>query len=78
MDYKEEYIDYMIDKISTLNLEHFDIIKENLEKIKKNEPESSLDKKLRPIHSHYYRDFNLDFLDYYNYKRCKDLNLPIT
>jgi hypothetical protein len=33
MKYKEEYINYMIEKISTLNLKHFDIVKESLEKI---------------------------------------------
>jgi len=75
--YKEEYIDYMIDKISTLNLEHFDIVKENLLNIKVMDLPISIGKKLQPIHSHYYRDCGLDFLDYFNYKRCKDFNLPI-
>jgi hypothetical protein len=74
MEYKIEYIDYMIDKISTLNLKHFDIIKESLEELKEKEIES-IGKKLKPIHYHYYKDYNLDFLDYYNYKRDKDLGL---
>ena len=76
MQYKEEYIDYMIDKISTLNLKHFDLIKDSLERIKESQVES-IGKKLKPIHYHYYTDHKLDFLDYYNYKRCKDLDLPI-
>lgn len=76
MEYKNEYIDYMIDRISTLNLKHFDIIKESLEDIKIKEVDS-IGKKLKPIHYHYYKDHNLDFLDYYNYKRCRDLGLPI-
>lgn len=76
MEYKDEYIDYMIDKISTLNLKHFGIIKESLYNLKKVEFDS-IGKKMRPIHSYYYRDHKLDFLDYYNYRRCKDIGLSI-
>jgi hypothetical protein len=76
MEYKNEYIDYMIDKISTLNLKHFDIVKESLEELKVKEVDS-IGKKLKPIHYHYYKDHKLDFLDYYNYKRCKDMGIII-
>lgn len=76
MKYKEEYIDYMILKISSLNLKHFDIIKESLENLKRIETDS-IGKKLKPIHYHYYKDHKLDFLDYYNYVRCRELNLEI-
>lgn len=76
MQYKEDYIDYMIDKISSLNLNHFDIIKDSIDKMRDIENEQ-IGKKLKPIHYHYYIEHNLDFLDYYNYKRCRDLNIPI-
>jgi hypothetical protein len=76
MDYKVDYIDYMISKISTLNLKHFDIIKESLERFKTKQVES-IGKDLKPIHFHYYTNYKLDFLDYYNYYRCRELNLEI-
>lgn len=76
MEYKNEYIDYMIDKISTLNLKHFDIVRESLSELKTVELDS-IGKKLKPIHYHYYKDHGLNFLDYYNYKRCMDLGLAI-
>jgi len=76
MKYKEEYINYMIDKISTLDLKHFDIIKESLENLKTTEV-NSIGKKLRPIHYYYFRDHKLDFIDYYNYVRCSELALEI-
>lgn len=75
MDYKEDYIDYMIQKISTLNIEHFDMVKDSLEKFKTKKVD--IDKELRPIHFHYYENHKLDFLDYYNYRRCRKLNLNI-
>jgi len=75
--YRDEYLNYMIDKITTLNLKHQDIIIESLNNIRKNEPDSTFIKKLIPIHSHYYRDMGLDFLDYFNFQRCKELNLKI-
>ena len=76
MKYKEEYINYMIEKISTLNLKHFDIVKESLENLKTTEVDS-IGKKLRPIHYHYFKDHKLDFIDYYNYVRCRELDLEI-
>lgn len=76
MEYKNEYIDYMIAKISTLNLKHFDVVRESLEDLKSKDLDS-IGKKLKPMHYHYYKDHNLNFLDYYNYKRCVDLKLPI-
>jgi hypothetical protein len=77
MEYKDEYIDYMIDKISTLGLKHFDIVKESLDKIREDFSDTSFSKKIQPIHSHYYRNHHLDFLDYWNYKRCRDLDIPV-
>jgi hypothetical protein len=76
MKYKEEYINYMIEKISTLNLKHFDIVKESLENLKTTEVDS-IGKKLRPIHYHYFKDHKLDFIDYYNYVRCRELDFEI-
>jgi hypothetical protein len=76
-NYQSEYIDYMMLKISTLDLKHLDIVLESLSKIKKEDPSEETIKKLQPIHYHYYKTHKLNFLDYWNFKRCKELGLEI-
>lgn len=73
----EDYIEYFKDFIIKENILLLDIHLERLNKLKEEGYGKYTIESLDILHNVLYHKHNLRFLDYFNYKRCIDFNLPL-
>ena len=78
----QEYLNYFILAIETSDLEQKWIFIDQLNKYKKEDLTNELKisnmiEGLHLSHMYLYRDKNIEFLDYSNFYRCKEYNMPI-
>lgn len=71
-----EYLDYFIIKLEKSNFNNKSIFIKGLNECRTQKNDNFL-KDLRETHYLFYNTYKIDLLDYNNFYRCKELNLPI-
>ena len=75
--YIDEYIEYFILIVENADFKHKDLFLIGINSIKEKEHSDELILFLREIHYNIYDEIKCEFVDYNNFYRCKELDLPI-
>ncbi len=72
-----DYIEYFKNIVLEKNIQTKDIIIDNLNSIKEKGENDKTIESLDVLHMNLYRNNGYKFLDYFNYRRCIEYNLPL-
>lgn len=73
----DQYIDYFINIINEKNIEPKKLFLDNLESLRNDGESKKSIESLDALHMNLYRKRGYRFLDYFNYRRCIEYNLPL-